>query len=484
MSNFWPKKIWFGGSGGTTLPTYVSGQFLTNDGTTLSWSANGAGDLLANGTTPLTADWNVGAFDLTAKNVTAAATLSAEQLTNVAGWTAAGNWTYAGGAWSHATGSTTALTATGETAVVVGTKYEITMTIATTTAGGGLAVSLGGQTFATASATGTYTLNVTALSTAALAITPTSGTWVGDITAISVKIVTEGQLNAGGITLNSGQLLLPSGNSTYPSLSFSNAPTCGIYYVEEYSQLYVSYDTSHQVRLGAIYCDLFGYSLRIGSTDLYLERDAAATLQLGHDSSTTTVHQTIKAMDRTGTNQTGANLTLLAGNGTGSGAGGSFIVGTVPAGSSGSGANTPVTRLTIDSTGATSFAGDNEQSTNIRQSVAIVTTTAAATATATDLIPAGSMVVGVTCRNLSAVSGDGSFSGYSVGDGSDVDRWGANVNPAINETTDITDFTITSPPFYTTDTSVVFTQVGGSTFVAGATIRVTVHYIDLTPPST
>lgn len=62
------KKGFFtvSGGGGTTLPTYVNGQYLTNDGTNLSWAANGMGDLLANGTVPLTADWNVGAFDLTA----------------------------------------------------------------------------------------------------------------------------------------------------------------------------------------------------------------------------------------------------------------------------------------------------------------------------------------------------------------------------------------------------------------------------------
>ena len=67
MSNYFPKKAWFGGSGGggTTLPTYVNGQYLTNDGTNLSWAANGMGDLLANGTVPLTADWAAGAFKIT-----------------------------------------------------------------------------------------------------------------------------------------------------------------------------------------------------------------------------------------------------------------------------------------------------------------------------------------------------------------------------------------------------------------------------------
>lgn len=67
------KKGFFtvSGGGGTTLPTYVNGQYLINDGTNLSWAANGMGDLLANGTVPLTADWNVGAFDLTCVDMNA-----------------------------------------------------------------------------------------------------------------------------------------------------------------------------------------------------------------------------------------------------------------------------------------------------------------------------------------------------------------------------------------------------------------------------
>jgi hypothetical protein len=92
-------------------------------------------------------------------------------------------------------------------------------------------------------------------------------------------------------------------------------------------------------------------------------------------------------------------------------------------------------------------------------------------------------VLGVTCRNTTAVTGDAGFTGYDIGDGSDVDRWGANVNPAINETTDLTDCTITSVPIYAAATSVVLTQVGGSAFVADKTIRVTVHYISLTAPT-
>lgn len=140
-------------------------------------------------------------------------------------------------------------------------------------------------------------------------------------------------------------------------------------------------------------------------------------------------------------------------------------------------------RLQIGTTGTVSHLGANGQAANIMQATVVVTTTAAATATATNLIPAGSMVVGVTCRNTTAVTGDAGFTGYNIGDGSDADRWGANVNPASNETTDLSDCTITSAPIYAAATSVVLTQVGGSRFDADKTIRVTVHYVSLTAPT-
>jgi hypothetical protein len=54
------------------LPAYVNGQYLTNNGTTLSWAAIDTTSLVArDGTRTLTADWNVGAFDLTCVDMNA-----------------------------------------------------------------------------------------------------------------------------------------------------------------------------------------------------------------------------------------------------------------------------------------------------------------------------------------------------------------------------------------------------------------------------
>jgi len=56
---------------GLALPAFVTGQYLTNDGTALSWGALDLSPYIRrDGTTPLTADWNVGAFSLTMKNLT------------------------------------------------------------------------------------------------------------------------------------------------------------------------------------------------------------------------------------------------------------------------------------------------------------------------------------------------------------------------------------------------------------------------------
>jgi hypothetical protein len=285
------------------------------------------GYIRASGVDPLTANWNIGAFTLTGLNLTATPTLSAEALTNVAGWTAAGNWTYAAGTiWSHATGSATALTATGETAVAIGTKYEITMVLTTSVTGGGLAVSLGGQTFAVVSASGSYTFNVTAASTAALAITPTSGTWVGSLT-ISVKLKTAatGVVTAEGITLNSGQLLAPNGNNTYPSFSFTRYPAAGmtaigaasftsasIQFMGPDGQVGLSIGSTARTRIPTLY---------IGADyNLPLVQDAAATLQLGIDAAAP-VDQTIKGPDGSGNDKPGGGFSVEDGAGTGAGAG-------------------------------------------------------------------------------------------------------------------------------------------------------------------
>ena len=483
---------WVTRAGRALLPTLVSGQYLTNNGTTLSWGAiSFVGYLRADGTVPLTANWANPLFGISANNLTATPTLGAEINTGFASWTAAAGWAYTT-KWTHTTG-TTALNDT-QSAVFETTKtYKIVIGYTWAGAGSTITVAAGGQTFTAISsaAASSVTYYLYPSGTTRLQITPTTG-FTGSIDSVSIKETTNGEISNGAFAFTGARLILSNGNSWHAAIGFAGAAEGrGIYWepqtpggIAERISINAGGST---LRWGQTGLCLFGDNgIKVGmAQDLILWRAAAAVLQLGEDSSSTSINQTIKVHDRYGTDRAGASLTMLAGNGTGDGAGGSFIVGTVPAGAAGTTLNTPVTRMTIDSTGATSLAGDNAQATNIKQSTVILTLTNNPTTTATNLIPAGSMVVGVTCRNISAVQGDATITGYSIGDGSDVDRWGANVAPGINETTDLTDCTITTVPLYAAATSVVLTYVGsGTNFTAGGTVRITVHFMNLTAPAT
>ena len=84
---------------------------------------------------------------------------------------------------------------------------------------------------------------------------------------------------------------------------------------------------------------------------------AISEVSVGGNSSATPYGSLITSCSGLGTNIAGASFTLAGGKGTGTGAGGSLIFQTAPAGSAGSTLNSLVTRLTIDSTGLSTFAG-------------------------------------------------------------------------------------------------------------------------------
>jgi parallel beta-helix repeat protein len=120
----------------------------------------------------------------------------------------------------------------------------------------------------------------------------------------------------------------------------------------------------------------------------------------------------------------------------------------------------------------------SDTGTRIRSSSTTLSALSGATATATNLIPAGSIVLGVAARVLTTVTGATSF---DIGDGTDTDRWGDNIAVAADTVTGVASFTITSVPIYSTATSVVLTA-NGSNFTGGS-VRLVVSYIDLNVPS-
>lgn len=104
---------------------------------------------------------------------------------------------------------------------------------------------------------------------------------------------------------------------------------------------------------------LFGKNVGIGGSDVILSRAAASTLQHGAADAASPVAQTIQVQSVVAgtTNAAGADLTINASRGTGTGAGGKIIFQVAPAGTTGSAQNALAAAVTISSDKSTSFAG-------------------------------------------------------------------------------------------------------------------------------
>ena len=115
---------------------------------------------------------------------------------------------------------------------------------------------------------------------------------------------------------------------------------------------------------------------------------------------------------------------------------------------------------------------------NIRIVDIELTALSGASVTATGLIPAGAFIIGITARVTTAITGAADF---DIGDGTDVDRWGAAIAIASGTTAGIQDYTAAGFGQFSSANDVVLTA-NGANFTAGA-VRITVHYLDLTPPT-
>lgn len=163
--------------------------------------------------------------------------------------------------------------------------------------------------------------------------------------------------------------LAPLGSGTAPSFGFADDLGYGFYHTT--ASGHPTYYAVNGVNPAFAWTSSFEFKVTsagfIGfcsasattGLDTILTRESAAVFQLGSDAASP-VAQTLKGCDAragTDTNTAGGNLTIAAGRNTGSAAGGSLLFQTAPAGSSGTGAGTLTTRLTIDSTGASTFTG-------------------------------------------------------------------------------------------------------------------------------
>jgi hypothetical protein len=116
----------------------------------------------------------------------------------------------------------------------------------------------------------------------------------------------------------------------------------------------------------------------------------------------------------------------------------------------------------------------NAAATAIRSASTELTALSGSSVTAASLIPAGALVLGVTVRVTTAITG---ATGFDVGTTTDTSRWGSNIAVALATTTSPTNFTDTSVEWITSVADVILTAQGAN-FTAGA-VRITVHYMTL-----
>jgi len=99
-----------------------------------------------------------------------------------------------------------------------------------------------------------------------------------------------------------------------------------------------------------------------------------------------------------------------------------------------------------------------------------------ASVTATNLIPDGAIVMGVTTKVTTGLGVTSGTTGYTVGDGTDVDRWGAIVGTAAGTSSDNRDWTATTVQAFIAANNVVITASGGN-FDGTGVIYVSVQYL-------
>ena len=129
--------------------------------------------------------------------------------------------------------------------------------------------------------------------------------------------------------------------------------------------------------------------------------------------------------------------------------------------------NTTGIDYSIDAT--TKIIGNDQL--EIRTVEATLTTSSGATATYTNAIPAGSVVLGLSTIITTEITGPTSI---DIGIAADIDRFGVARNVTLGSTTGLAQWTVTQRSLYTAATSVIVTANGGN-FTGGA-IKIRIHY--------
>lgn len=158
-----------------------------------------------------------------------------------------------------------------------------------------------------------------------------------------------------------------------------------------------------------------GYMARATASNMaVVGAKGLVTLQVGSDSSDTSTARVVRAAGAragTDTDTVGSSLALAGGINTGSAVGGSVLIQTAPAGSTGTTAGTLTTRVTVDSTGlvtATGFVQQAGARSRVNADVTNATTTMANITGLTATVVAGRKYTGrivLYCADSTAVDG-------------------------------------------------------------------------------
>ena len=135
------------------------------------------------------------------------------------------------------------------------------------------------------------------------------------------------------------------------------------------------------------------------------------------------------------------------------------------------GTNAQVTRVYDTFTSATDF-----HRIAIATARATLSNVSGASVTATALIPAGAVVMGVTSKVTTALGTANGTTGYQIGTGADADRWGAITGTALGTTSDNRNWTAGTIECFPAATDVIVTATGGN-FNGTGVIYLSVQYM-------
>lgn len=328
-----------------SLPPTVgaAGTVLTDaagDGV-LTWAAGGGGGTPGGSTTQLQYN-NAGAFGgiSTLTSDGTIVTFSPTVTTGTgatSGLNAAANSLTTGDAFTFSSSSVTTgnLVKLASTSTAAGSNTQTVLNVATSGANGTSTQTTYGAQFANTH-TGTSSTNIAA------------------------NFSASGGTNNYGIYVGAGQSVFSDGSAALPSWAFVSDLTSGVYRLSSGSMGFTlggtarAWLTTGQLQLTSTHAYAWSPGGIGSTTDTQWRRSGAGHITSGLADAASPVAQTLSVQNVVaGTSNTaGANWTLAGSRGTGTGAGGSIIFQTAPAGSTGTSVNALVTAVTIGPNGA------------------------------------------------------------------------------------------------------------------------------------